>query len=175
MKNIRRILYAGILAMTFLCATKKSDAQAISTHFFGENAWMPDTVGNANACTDPPCILNGKLHQHWNDIKQSSATIIRFGGTSPDKNMPTNYQYVRMIDSVRAKGMEPVIQVPFYNNRYSASQAAAIVNYINVVKGMHIKYWIIGNEPNLGYSYTTAAQIANYFRPFASAMKAVDP
>jgi hypothetical protein len=41
-----------------------------------------------------------------------------------------------------------------------------------------VKYWVIGNEPNLsggGYSYTTAAQVAAYFKPFASAMKAVDP
>ncbi|HEY0030014.1 MAG TPA: hypothetical protein VGC65_04595, partial [Bacteroidia bacterium] len=174
MKNIRRIFTAAIFTLTLFCFTE-SKAQPISTHFFGENAWMPDTIGNASACTDPPCILNGKLHQHWADIKNSGASIIRFGGIAPDKNMPTNYQFLKMIDSVRAQGMEPVIQVPFHNYRYTAAQAAGIVNFLNVVKGKNIKYWIIANEPNLGYSFTTAAQIANYFKPFASAMKAVDP
>ncbi|MBA3971004.1 MAG: T9SS type A sorting domain-containing protein [Bacteroidetes bacterium] len=115
------------------------------------------------------------MHKNWNNIKLSNASIIRFGGIAPDRNMPTNFQYIRMIDSIRANGMEPVIQVPFDANRYTAAQAANIVNYLNVVKGKNIKYWIIANEPNLGYGYTTPGQIANYFKPFASAMKAVDP
>jgi hypothetical protein len=34
---------------------------------------------------------------------------------------------------------------------------------------------VIGNEPDLDYSYTSASQVAAYFKPFASAMKAVDP
>src|ERR1043165_3582066 len=175
MNNLRRIMYAGILLLNFAFSINKSSAQTISNHFFGENAWMPDTIGNASNCNEPPCILNGKLHQHWDDIKASGASISRFGGIAPDRNMPTNYQYLKMIDSVRAQGMEPVIQVPFHNYRYSAAQAADIVNYLNVVKGKHIKYWIIANEPNLGYGFNNASQIAAYFKPFASAMKAVDP
>lgn len=174
MKNIKGILSATIIAITLFCTIQKSEAQVISSHYFGQNAWMPDTVGNANACIEPPCILNGKLHKNWDNIKLSNASIIRFGGIAPDRNMPTNFQYLRMIDSIRANGMEPVIQVPYHNNRYTAAQAANIVNYLNVVKGKNIKYWIIANEPNLGYSFN-AGQIANYFRPFASAMKAVDP
>jgi hypothetical protein len=160
----------GLLGMV-----KSSSAQTISSHFFGENAWMPDTIGNASACTEPPCLLYGKLHKNWDNIKNSGASIIRFGGIAADKNMPTNYQYIKMIDSIRAKGMEPVIQVPFANYRYTALQAADIVHYINVTKGRHIKYWIIGNEPDLGYHFTTASQVANYIRPFASAMKNADP
>lgn len=175
MKNIKRIFQAGMLALGLMGAAKTASAQVISDHFFGENAWMPDTIGNANACTEPPCILNGKLHKQWGAIKESGASIIRFGGITPDKNMPTNYQYVKMIDSIRAKGMEPIIQVPFCNYRYTALQAADIVHYLNVVKGLHIKYWIIGNEPNLGYSFTSAHQIASYIKPFASAMKNADP
>lgn len=128
---------------------------------------MPDSVGNA--------FYNGQLHTKWNDIASSGAKLIRFGGISVDNNMPTNHQYIKMIDSIRARGMEPIIQVPFYNNKYSASQAAAIVQYVNITKGRNIKYWVIGNEPDLEYNYTSASQVASYFRAFASAMKAVDP
>lgn len=142
---------------------------------FGQNAWMPDTIGSASACANPPCVLYGKLHKNWQNIQSSYASIIRFGGISPDKNRPTNYQYIKMIDSVRARGMEPILQVPYHNGQYTAQQAAAIVQFVNITKGKNIKYWIIGNEPDLGYSYTTAAQVASYFKPFASAMKAVDP
>lgn len=166
--------YISLLALSFFLAEKTS-AQTISNHYFGINAWMPDVIGDPNACTDPPCVLNGKLHQQWGNIKNSKASIVRFGGIAPDKNMPTNNQYIKMIDSIRANGMEPIIQVPFHNNRYTALQAAEIVRYINITKGKHIKYWIIGNEPNLGYGYKTADQVAKYFKPFASAMKDVDP
>ncbi|MGZ3920635.1 MAG: T9SS type A sorting domain-containing protein [Bacteroidia bacterium] len=174
MMRLKKILYTPFIILALLFS-KEISSQAISPYFFGQNAWMPDTIGNAAACTNPPCILYGKLHKQWANIKNSNTAIVRFGGIAPDKNRPTNFQYIKMIDSIRSKGMEPIIQVPFHLNQYSAQQAAAIVQYINITKGKKIKYWIIGNEPDLGYSYTTAAQIAAYFRPFASAMKAVDP
>lgn len=175
MKKLKRICQASIVALSLLFSVEKATSQNIPAHYFGENAWMPDTIGNANNCTEPPCIFNGKLHQQWKNIKESNAVLIRYGGIASDNNMPTNYQYLRIIDSIRANGMEPIIQVPFKNWRYSAQQAADIVTYLNVTKGRNIKYWIIGNEPDLGYHYTTAAQIAAYIKPFASAMKSVDP
>jgi hypothetical protein len=173
MKSKKINLYLSCIAVFLFFHFNK--AQVISAHFFGENAWMPDTIGIANACVDPPCFFNGKLHKQWNNIKNSKAVIIRFGGIAGDKNLPTNFQYIKMIDSIRAKGMEPIMQVPFYKYRYTAQQAANIVQYINITKSRNVKYWIIGNEPDLSYSYTAASQIAAYFKPFASAMKAVDP
>lgn len=175
MKKAQKLIQATLLVIILLFAGKNLNAQAISPHFFGQNAWMPDTIGNANACTDPPCILYGKLHRHWSDIKNSGATLIRYGGIAVDKNIPTNYQYIRMIDSIRANGMEPIIQVPFRMYRYNEQQAADIVKFINVTSGKNIKYWVIGNEPDLGYSYSNASQIAAYIKPFATAMKNVDP
>lgn len=175
MKNIKIIFQICLVAASSFFCLNTVSAQPISTHYFGQNAWMPDTIGNYYACVEPPCFFNGKLHSQWQNIKKSKASIIRYGGIGTDKNMPTNYQYLRIIDSIRANGMEPVIQVPFCNYRYTASQAADIVHYINVVKGRNVKYWIIANEPDLGYSFNTALQIANYYKPFASAMKAKDP
>ena len=166
MKNLRKIFHASLLALG-LFASAESQAQTIPTNFFGQNAWMPDTIGTR--------LLGGKLHKHWGDIGASKAQMIRFGGIASDRDMPTNYQYIKMIDSARAKGMEPVIQVPYHNGKYNAQQAAAIVKFLNVTSGKNIKYFIIGNEPDLEYSFTTAAQVANYIKPFATAMKAVDP
>jgi hypothetical protein len=175
MKKFKNLINMGLLVFGFAAASGQASAQPISSTFFGQNAWMPDTIGNASACNAPPCYLNGKLHQNWQKVKESKAAVIRFGGIAPDKNRPTNYQYIKMIDSIRVNGMEPIIQVPFHKNDYTAQQAAAIVQYINVTKGKNIKYWSIGNEPDLEYGYTTAAQVAAYIKPFASAMKAVDP
>lgn len=167
MKNLKRIFQLALFSLGFFFSLGNMEAQTISNKIFGQNAWMPDSVGSM--------VLNGKLHQHWGNIKSSGAVIVRFGGIAPDKNKPTNYQYIKMIDSIRAKGMEPIIQVPFHKWQYSAQDAAEIVKFINVTKGKNIKYWSIGNEPDLDYAYTNASQVAAYIKPFASAMKAVDP
>lgn len=167
MKKIKRIIQLSLLIISSFVLQNNVKAQVISNHFFGQNAWMPDSIGNA--------VYNGKLHKLWDPIKNSNSSVIRFGGIGADKNMPTNFQFLKMIDSIRAKGMEPTIQVPFDKWKYSAQQAANIVKFINVTSGRHIKYWSIGNEPDLGYSYTTASQVAAYIRSFATEMKKVDP
>lgn len=167
MKNMKKTFQISFFALSLLFSAISVSAQTISNHFFGENAWMPYAVGST--------IYGGKLDQHWGDIKNSNASIIRYGGIAGDKEMPTNAQYISIIDSIRSNGMEPIIQVPFYNNRFTAQQAADIVTYINVTQGKHIKYWIIANEPDQSYPYTSASQVAAYLKPFASAMKNVDP
>jgi len=166
MKNIKKTYQTLLLALGILFSVK-GISQTIPTNFFGQNAWMPDTIGSK--------FYGGKLHKNWDNIKNSNCAMVRFGGIAPDENKPTNFQYIKMIDSIRAKGMEPIMQVPFHKWQYNAEQAAQIVKYINVTMGKNVKYWVIGNEPDLGYSYTSAAQVAAYFKPFASAMKAVDP
>lgn len=168
---------AKFLTVTFFLAFcfHNAKAQTISPVFFGVNAWMPDTIGDVNNCTEPPCIRYGKLHKNWKKVGDSKATSVRYGGIGPDRNISTKYQFLKMVDSIRARGMEPIIQVPFWDYRYNPSHAAEVVQFLNVTKGRNVKYWIIGNEPNYKYGYTTSAQIAAYYKPFASAMKAVDP
>jgi fibronectin type III domain protein len=153
----------------------------VPSHFAGINAWMPPAIGNhtfyGKLQTDP----NDPL---WSDIQASGAGIMRYGGHGVDQYADpvlteTMDQYVRMVDAMRSKGIEPVLQVPVNGGGFSASQAADIVRYVNVTNLRAVKYWVIGNEPDLsggayGSGYT-AAQVAGYLMPFASAMKAVDP
>ena len=164
MKKIKLYL---IFLLPLLFITNTTFSQKISPYFFGQCAWMPDSIGSKK--------YSGKLNSKWKDIKNSNAKIIRYGGIGVDENMPTYHQYIEMIDSIRTNGMEPMIQVPFFNGKYTAVQAAEIVKYVNITKGKNIKYWIIGNEPDHVYGYTSSSQIASYFKVFASAMKAVDP
>jgi hypothetical protein len=157
----------SILLAVILIATIAVNAQTISPHLFGQNAWMPDKIGTT--------VLNGRLHQNWHHIQESNAQTVRFGGIAPDQDMPTNAQYIQMIDSIRRRGMEPIMQVPFYNGRYNATQAANIVRYINGTMKRNIRYWIIGNEPDHVYKFTSPAQVAPYIRAFSFAMKDADP
>jgi hypothetical protein len=157
----------------------------ISPDFPGINAWMPYQIGAHK--------YYGKLDLKWADVQASGAKIMRYGGNgvdhhadptwvdSSDPGKSTLSQYLNLVDEMRSRDIEPVLQVPVYGSTYSASQAADIVRHINITNGRAVKYWVIGNEPDLdggGYGssgYTTAAQVAGYIKPFASAMKAVDP
>jgi hypothetical protein len=71
-----------------------------------------------------------------------------------------------------------------------AQEAAAWVRYYNQQKGLHVKYWEVGNELNpygaevgshvrdnssQGWHWITSTDYATIFRAYAKAMKAVDP
>jgi hypothetical protein len=142
----------------------------ISSLFFGQNAWMPAQIGTVS--------YGGKLEQQWPAITASGVQVMRYGGIAVDENYNASLspaQYLSMVDAMRQRGIEPILQVPFDNGNRNATEAANLVRYINTTMKRNVRYWTIGNEPNLGYGHTTAAQVAAYFRPFASAMKAVDP
>jgi hypothetical protein len=165
---MQKILKISILLL-ILFTTKKAASQPIAPHFFGINAWMPDSTGSR--------FLNGQLHRHWGLIKKTKGQAVRVGGISLDRDMPTNYQYLKMVDSIRTAGMEPIIQVSYWGGKYTAKQAADLVNFLNVKHKKNIQYWCVGNEPDHkgSYNFSSASQVAPYIRSFASAMKAVDP
>lgn len=152
----------------------------IPPHFFGINAWMPKRIGNENK--------GGDLEEHWQDIEDSGVKIMRYGGIAVDRiqhDLNPNWtevhnQYLTLVDNMRSRGIEPVLQVPYWGGTYTAQQAATLVNFINGAPNSRgVRYWSIGNEPDLdkdGYPYSgTTAEIASYIRSFSSAMKAVDP
>jgi hypothetical protein len=167
---------------TVSAMTGSPTAGGIPPHFFGINAWMPATIGNESK--------GGKLEQKWQEIEDSGVKIMRYGGISVDRIQNdtahvdwtvVRNQYLALVDSMRSRGIEPLLQVPYWGGTYSATQAAALVNFINGPPNSRaVKYWSIGNEPDLNwevypYKPVTTAKIAGYIRSFSAAMKAVDP
>jgi hypothetical protein len=146
-----------------------SFAQSISPYLAGQNAWLPKGYGGV--------VYNGQLDQLWPLVKKSQVQMVRIGGNGVEFNMPSGPEYVSLIDSIRRIGAEPMVQVAQGRGKYTAQQAAGIVNYVNNTMGRHIKYWIIGNEPNLAGTHTTVpvAGVETYIKTWSSAMKAVDP
>ena len=147
-----------------------SYAQTISPYLAGQNAWLPYAYGNE--------IYGGSLDQLWSKISDSKVKFIRVGGIAPDFSMPTNQQYLALVDSIRKIGAEPLIQVPYGRGKYNASNAAAIVNYLNNTMGRNVKYWTIANEPNLphdSYAAVSVGTVESYIKSYAPAMKSVDP
>lgn len=155
-----------LIISAFLFISTNTFSQVISPYVYGENAWMPKTIGTYNT--------GGDLDKYWGKIKDCGIKFIRVGGSAFDGNLPTNAQFVALVDSIRKTGGEPLLQVPYNNGSFSETTAASIVRYLNVTMGRNVKYWSISNETNL-YSGYTSTLVAAYFKRFASAMKLVDP
>ncbi len=150
------------------------------------------TISGAN-----PRLINGTIYgqnywswiEGWGDtvngalgLAQSlGIKVLRAGGGNNDRQDPESFdsrQVDEFISYCQAVGAEPILQVPILSG--NANNAANIVAYCNITKGYNIKYWEIGNEPDLYHdmgdrvSYTVEDYI-NDFNTYVDAMKAVDP
>ena len=122
-------------------------------------------------------------------------SLLRVGGYNNDANVPTPFdeaQFERALAYAEAVGAEPLVQVPLLadvdGKEPTAATAAGMVEYANVTQGYAVRYFSLGNEPDLYATqgslrnmsepaipgYTPAAYCAKA-REFADAMRAVDP
>ncbi len=165
----------GTIAIS--AATRKPRTTTLSVNYWN---WMPsyeDDVSGTEAAIAP-----------------LRPALMRVGGYNNDANMADPFddaQFDKAVAYARAIGAEPLIQVPLLANidgsPPTASTAAAMVSYANVTKGYGIKYFSIGNEPDL---YATQGSLTDSTKPaipgyqpsdycasvraYVAAMKAVD-
>lgn len=194
----KNILYALLLIVLFSSISSKAQ-QTLPLNLFSQNGWMTDTIGGGTPYVNDsahcpglkvgynmPCYVNGQLYQRFGSVKASKARYIRFGGTSADQNKPELRQYLRFVDSVRAEGMEPILQISLNfedaSTDYDTIQAKTIINYINNTMARNVVYWSIGNEPDqpppASYGYDTkeeAIKITNYIKNWSKAMRRAVP
>jgi hypothetical protein len=121
--------------------------------------------------------------------------LMRVGGYNNDANTASPFDdaaFDTAVGYARAIGAQPIIQVPLLADTTGKSPtpatAAAMVTYANVTNSYGVKYFSIGNEPDLyamqgsltdpaqpaipGY---TAADYCASATAYVAAMKAVDP
>lgn len=105
--------------------------------------------------------------------QNSGITFLRFpAGRWGDLNDIRPQQIDAYIQTAEMLGAEPSIHVRLENGTPEA--AAELVRYTNLEKGYNVRYWYIGNEPNLFDDYTTEMYVGQW-RAIAEAMLAVDP
>ncbi len=116
-------------------------------------------------------------------IRESGVTMVRIGGHQPDLAvLLSDEQILKQVDNIQGIGAEPLIQVSRSTAIDAVARAAATVHYINVVHGRGVRYWSIGNEPDLRGPYGSpmsetdlAINVGNYTRAISYAMHDVDP
>ncbi|HXX66998.1 MAG TPA: hypothetical protein VEK07_07450 [Polyangiaceae bacterium] len=160
--------------------TIATDAGApISTTAFGQNYWdWVDWSGDGVTGLSGTQPLVGQL----------GLGVIRAGGDNNDWNSPSPFdmsQIDAFVAYCRAVGAEPILQVPLVadvdGGPATAQTAAAMMTYANVTQGYGIRYWEIGNEPDIyptdfdaSFPIQTAADYCNAFDNYVTAMKAAN-
>jgi hypothetical protein len=103
----------------------------------------------------------------------SGVTFLRFpGGNWGDENDIRTYLLDLFVMQARSWGAEPSVATRVDGG--TVEQAAELVRYANVEKGYNIRYWTIGNEPDLDPEYDVE-RFSQEWRAQAEAMRAVDP
>jgi hypothetical protein len=151
------------------------DPTPIGEMAFGLNYWSwVDAWGNNVAGTS-------------DTISKLSPRLIRIGGHNNDANEPEPFDNAELDEAiayVRSMGAEPLVQVPMLadvdGETPTPETAAEMVTYLNVTNDYGVKYFSIGNEPDLYGeqgdmpSDYTADMFSETYLAFAKAMKAVD-
>jgi hypothetical protein len=120
--------------------------------------------------------------------------VLRVGGTNNDENSPATFDDTQMdlaVTYTQAIKADLIVQVPVLAAHNASADsgaadgpatAAAMVMYANVTKNYGVKYFSIGNEPDLypdttglgGIVGFTAADYCATATDYVAAMKAVD-
>ncbi len=100
------------------------------------------------------------------------------GGNWGDENNLRPWHLDMFVALCRELGAEPQVSVRLRGG--TPEQAAALVRYANQEQGYNIRYWSIGNEPELyhakpGFEGYDTERFNREWRAIAQAMRAVDP
>ena len=121
--------------------------------------------------------------------------VVRVGGTNNDENSPVTFDDTQMdlaVAYAQAIKADLIVQVPVLAAHNASpdsgaadgpATAAAMVSYANVTKNYGVKYFAIGNEPDLypdttglaGINGFTAVDYCATATAYIAAMKTVDP
>ena len=193
--TIRLVVFASALLFLSACGTVKpvgvtsSDVQ-ISTGPTALPTWTPVPtpepgslyVDVAQALGPISPFVTGANYGPWGTVpvdlvtqaEEASIGYLKFpGGNYGDQNNLTVLDIDRFIKFARSMNSEPSISVRLEGG--SPEAAAEIVRYTNIEKGYAVRYWSIGNEPNLFDASYDTGRYNQDWRAFAEAMRAVDP
>ena len=160
------------LRLTSIPDDFKPESGQMSRHFLGQTLRLPadGTFGSS---------MTGSTE--W--VKSLGPKILRLTGL--ESTAHSREQALAALDNfvayAKEVGAEPMAEIPL--GHLDPQEASAWVRHCNVDKGQKIRYWTIGDEPDLPTNGLTGEagepygpyDYINDFRSFYNAMKAVDP
>lgn len=156
------VKFSVLLVLALLYSIVSVQAQEISPYLFGQNHWMD----RGDEGSRP-----GYLYMLWPKVEEAGIKMVRIGGNGYENRFPDRPTLTAMIDSIRAIGAEPFLQVP---RKFTEKQVTDLVNDFKFQNGKGIRFYSIGNEPLL-QNRSTIPEVYAYIKRLAPAMKAADP
>lgn len=149
-------------------------------------ASQPMSLTLGEALIEPsPMAINGMNYGNWMILHDLAAEyhelnipLLRFpAGNYGDENLLTHRALERFVRAAEFLGAEPMVQ---HNILQGTPEEAAHWVQVSLDEGWGIRYWFIGNEPDLfatnrAQPHWTPEFYAQTFRDYAQAIKAVDP
>ncbi|MCF8261253.1 MAG: hypothetical protein K9J12_10795 [Melioribacteraceae bacterium] len=151
-----------VLLFIFTYVFSNNYAQEISPWLFGQNHWMEQ--GDEG---DRP----GYVKQLWPMVEESGIQMVRIGGNGYEHRFPNREKLDSMIDSIRAIGAEPLLQIP---STYTNEEATELIKYYKYSEGKGVRFYSIGNEPVCNKADEIDI-VYPYITRLAPVMKAADP
>ncbi|MCF8414337.1 MAG: hypothetical protein K9G44_13030 [Melioribacteraceae bacterium] len=151
-----------VLLFIFTYVFSNNYAQEISPWLFGQNHWMEQ--GDEG---DRP----GYVKQLWPKVEESGIQMVRIGGNGYEHRFPNREKLDSMIDSIRAIGAEPLLQIP---STYTNEEATELIKYYKYSEGKGVRFYSIGNEPVCNKADEIDI-VYPYITRLAPVMKAADP
>jgi hypothetical protein len=159
MTRLTRIVGITITAAIALSGCQSgppyADGPEISSTLVGINAWHLPTDAA------------------WEVTGEAGLQFLRVGGIAYDNAMAPDSLLDSWVQEAFAMGAEPQLQVSRFG---TPEEAAELVAHFNIGTERPVTYWGIGNEPFCrAITPESAADVAEYWKPIATAMKEVDP
>lgn len=157
---------AGAGGMSSTAGT--AGAAGSATTAIGSGAALSSVLVGINYWNEPD------IEALWSTVQASSVKLIRFGGAGADGEQPSNQRYADVAKAIQAIGATPYLQI---SRHFDAARAKQVVDFVNNQQALHVHYWSINNEPDIGANepVMSVADSANLILTLAPAMKEADP
>ncbi len=158
-KTLLSSLLAVVVCLTLLPVQLKAQEQQTPTRWginYWAGFWRPDETAT---------------------LSQLPLSFVRWGGNASDSGQQSTDMTAVFASSMHKQHIEPLFQISMFHT--TPEQAADFVTEINIDKQLGLKYWSIGNEPELFVSThqdkMTLDEYLTKWRALAVAMRKADP
>ena len=200
MGRLRRAGAGTLLSLCLGSACGSSSTPATPEPSTSPSAGPPGTIQVSGATSVPMQTRLGENYWCWSNfgnyvrgteglVSSLHLGVLRAGGHNNDTNTSNGFdpfdasQIDAFVAYCRRVGAEPILQVPLLKNASggpaTAADAADVVRYCNRTRRYGVRYWEIGNEPDL---YSDQGDVPGYgveqfcsdFNAWSTAMKRAD-
>ncbi len=165
---MKRLIISLFILFTIFSSIPARSAEDAHVTIGGERGAISPFVYGANYGPWAPVSMD-----MFSKAVESGVTFYRFpGGNWGDDNDISNFHLDLYMALVNKSGAVPSITVRLKNG--TAEKAAELVREVNIKRKIGMKYWSVGNEPDL-FPDPDVKTVSKKWRELALAMRAVDP